>query len=98
MVDILLVGIGFMPYSILLHEWKALGHRHGVPIYPSLNTRPLPRLYKQRLKRVSAWYEYIRAAAAWWWHKGVDGIYIFNLFTQEEKMLDPWIRNSSTLR
>lgn len=89
MVDILLVGIGFMPYSILLDECKALGHRHEVPIYPSLNTRPLSRLYKQRLKRVSAWYEYIRAAAAWWWHKGVDGIYIFNLFTQEEKDVGP---------
>ena len=83
LVDVLVVGMGFVPYNFRLDEWLALGERYGLPIYPSLNTRPLFRLYRERMKRVSAWHEYIRAAAAWWWHNGADGVYLFNLFTHE---------------
>ena len=85
LVDALVVGMGFMPYTIRLDRWKELGKRYDVPVYPSLNTRPLSRLYKDRMKRVAAWHEYIRAAAALWWHSGADGIYLFNLFTHHEE-------------
>ena len=78
LVDILVVGMGFMPFSLQLKQWTALGERYGVPIYPSLNTRPLRRFHQTR---PSGWHQYIRAAAAWWWQQGVDGVYLFNLFT-----------------
>ncbi len=89
LVDVLVVGMGNMPFAIRLDEWKALGARHGVPVYPSLNARPLFRYHQgekqQALNRGSAASdEYIRAAAAWWWHNGVDGIYLFNFFTRED--------------
>ncbi len=85
LVDVLIVGMGFMPFTLRLDQWKALGERYGVPIYPSLNTRPLRRFHKNRLNRSSAWHEYIHAAAAWWWHNGAGGIYLFNLFTHENE-------------
>ena len=90
LVDVLTVGMGYLPYVIPMDEWKALGARHGVPIYPSLNTNTFMDWYKQlsgpkRLERVSAWRDAIRAAAAWWWAEGADGINIFNLYCQEDR-------------
>lgn len=84
LVDVLIVGMGSMPFTLRLDRWKALGECYGVRIYPSLNARPLVRLDRQRTHRGSAWNEYIRAAAAWWWYNGADGIYLFNLFTHED--------------
>lgn len=76
----MIVGMGFTPFALRLDQWKALGQRYGLAIYPSLNTRPLRRFHQSD---PCAWHEYIRAAAAWWWHNGVDGTYLFNLFTYE---------------
>ena len=84
LVDVLVVGMGFMPFTIGLDRWRALGDRYGVPIYPALNTRPIMRMYEERRKRTSDWRNYIRAAAAWWWHSQTDGVYLFNLFTHED--------------
>jgi hypothetical protein len=81
LVDVLVVGMGSMPFTLDLDTWKAVGERHGAPIYPSLN--PSQKYYK-RMDRVSASHEHIRAAAAWWWQNEVDGIYLFNLFTQDD--------------
>ena len=88
LIDVLTVGMGYLPYVLPLDEWKALGAKYGVPIYPSINTNTFIEWYKQfsgpkRLERVSAWHDAIRATAAWWWANGTDGIYIFNLFCQE---------------
>ena len=81
LVDVLVVGLGYMPFTLDLESWQALGERYGVPIYPSLNPR---KPFHEMIGRVSASHEYIRAAAAWWWQNDVDGIYLFNLFTQED--------------
>jgi hypothetical protein len=87
LVDVLVVGMGYMPFTIDLDHWKALGERYGVSVYPSLNVRPLFRYHQgekqQALNRgSSASDEYIRATADWWWHNEVDGIYLFNFFTR----------------
>ena len=87
LVDVLVVGMGFMPFTLRLDQWREMDDRYGVPIYPSINTRPLFRLYKERLRRPSAWQQYIRAAAAWWWQSGADGVYLFNLFTHEDDVV-----------
>ena len=84
LVDVLVVGMGSMPFAIRLDQWNTLGQRYGVPIYPSLNTRHLSWLYKERMLPVSALHEYMRGAAAWWWHNSADGVYLFNVFTHED--------------
>ena len=84
LIDVLVVGMGSMPFSIPLDQWKSLGERYGVAVYPSLNTRHLFRLHKERMLPVSSLDEYIRGAAAWWWHNDADGVYLFNLFTLED--------------
>ena len=87
LVDVLVVGMGFMPFTLRLDQWREMDDRYGVPIYPSINTRLLFRLYNERLRRPSAWQQYIRAAAAWWWQSGADGVYLFNLFTHEDDVV-----------
>ena len=84
LVDVLVVGMGFSPFTIDLQRWKEFGARYDIPIYPSLNTRPYGRLYRDRLGRETIWPEFLRGVASWWWHQQVDGVYLFNLFTQEE--------------
>jgi hypothetical protein len=84
LVDVLVVGMGHMVFALDLDCWNTVGERYNVPIYPSLNARPFNRLNEGRLERDSAWHEYIRGAAAWWWSNKADGIYLFNLFTHED--------------
>ena len=91
LIDVLTVGMGYLPYVLPLDEWKALGAKYCVPIYPSINTNTFTDWYRQasgpkRLERVSARHDAILATAAWWWANGADGIYIFNLFCQDKCM------------
>ena len=81
LVDVLVVGMGSMPFTLDLDSWKTVGEHYGVPIYPSLNPS---RSSFERMEQVSASHEHIRAAAAWWWQGDVDGIYLFNLFTRDD--------------
>ena len=94
LVDILTVGMGYLPYALPMAGWKALGAKYGVPVYPSLNTNTFvdwykPRTSPTRFERVGAWHEAIRATAAWWWANGADGINIFNLYCQEDESVGP---------
>lgn len=94
LVDVLTVGMGYLPYAVPMGEWQALGARYGVPVYPSLNTNTFIDWYKQRngpkrFDRVSAWHDALRATAAWWWANGADGINIFNLYCQEDERIGP---------
>ena len=89
LIDILTLGMGYLPYVLKLDQWRSLGDEYGVPVYPSVSTNTFNRWYKERMNRVSAWHEAIRAAAAWWWQEGADGIYLFNLFCQEDTRVGP---------
>ena len=93
LIDVLAVGMGYLPYVLKLDQWRALGQEHGVPVYPSVNTNTYIPWYKERMKRVSAWHEAIRATAAWWWQEGADGIYLFNVFCQEDDHVGPMARD-----
>ena len=84
LVDIVVAGMGFNPYKIPIDNWKELGSRYGIPIYTSLNTRPLFKLYRDTFRSSSAWIKYIRGVADWWRYCNVDGIYLFNLFAHCE--------------
>jgi hypothetical protein len=81
LVDVLVAGMGLMPFTFNLEGWKAVGERYGVSVYPSFCARPPLRWCPEIAAQPYAWQEYIRGAAAWWWHEGVNGIYLFNFFT-----------------
>ncbi len=94
LVDILTVGMGYLPYALRMDQWQSLGENCGVPVYPSLNTNTFIEWYKQRdgprrLDRVSAWHDALRATAAWWYANGAPGINIFNLYCQEDRSVGP---------
>ena len=84
LVDVLVVGMGYLPYALRLDQWLALGRKHGVPVYPSMNTNTFAPWSRDLLRDPSAWHRAIRAAAAHFWHEGADGIYLFNVFCMED--------------
>ncbi len=62
-----------------LNPWEyliELGHRYGVPVYPSLSDARVEG--ETRFSRNSL--ESYRARALWAWTAGADGIYLFNYF------------------
>ena len=77
LVDILIPGEWeFSPWE----KWVALGHKHGVPVYPCLSwtgskkRKGLPSMQKG-IPMGS-----LRSRATNVWHSGADGIQTFNLF------------------
>lgn len=85
LIDVLVVGMGYLPYSVRLDQWLALGRQYHVPVYPSVNTNTYAGWYQELFKRDEAWHEAIRASSDYYWQQGVDGIYLFNLFCQAEE-------------
>jgi len=73
LVDLLIAGNGYVPFSMAAIEIIELGHKHGIPVYPRLNVNTGDRLF---WRHVEAW----RGAAANFWQAGADGIYLFNAF------------------
>ena len=84
LIDVLVVGMGYLPYSLRLDRWLALGRRHGVPVYPSVNTNTYTDWWKDAFQRPAAWHEAIRAHSAYYWQEGADGMYLFNFFCQQD--------------
>lgn len=94
LVDVLVVGMGYLPYALRLDEWLALGRKHGVPVYPSMNTNTFSAWPKEISWAPTVWHQAIRAAAAHFWHEGADGIYLFNVFCMEDKNVGPMAREA----
>ncbi len=78
-----------MPYVLRLDEWLALGRRYGVPVYPSVNTNTYTGWWKEHFQSVAAFQQAVRASSAHFWQQGADGLYLFNLFCQEDRRLGP---------
>lgn len=85
LIDVLIVGAGYLPYAVPCHEWVSLGKHYGVPIYPSVNTNTYLPLCRDLPRRPQAFPEAVRAHAAHYWHEGFEGQYLFNLFCMDEK-------------
>ncbi len=80
-LDAIIAGPGTNFSSCPLERWVALAHRHGVPVYGSLerqNRNNVPRYGTP---------ETLRAAIATLWHKGADGLYFFNYYLRDEMTL-----------
>ena len=84
LVDVLVVGMGYMPYVLPLDRWMALGGRYGVPVYPSVNTNTYAADW-MRLHGRPVFHEALRASSGYYWQEGADGLYVFNLFCQGDK-------------
>ncbi|MFC1452069.1 hypothetical protein ACFLSJ_01840 [Verrucomicrobiota bacterium] len=84
-VDVLVAGMGYLPYRMALDEWQALGKQYGVPVYPSVNTN----IYRGwgSVLGTPVFHEAVRASSAYYWQQGADGLYIFNLFCQQDKRI-----------
>ena len=71
----------YMPSGYFrLNDWErsvALGHRHGVKVYPSLDESRVRDGAAKALRQTVQSYRG-RAAAAW--QAGADGVYVFNSF------------------
>ncbi len=80
LVDVLVVGMGYLPYCMRLNEWLGLGRRHGVPVYPSVNTNIYSRWAREVHDNQDVWREAIRGSSAYYWSQDADGVYIFNSF------------------
>ena len=68
LVDRLLVGGGYVPYTSPYEELVRLGHDHDVPVYPCINCG-LPELGSDAA---------FRGAASNIYRAGADGIYLWN--------------------
>ena len=93
LVDVLVVGMGYLPYALRLDQWLAQGRRCGVPVYPSVNTNTYIRWWKELFHRPSAWQEAVRAGYAYYRQQGAEGVYVFNLFCLEDKNVGPLPRD-----
>ncbi|MCK4849738.1 MAG: hypothetical protein KAT11_00230 [Phycisphaerae bacterium] len=81
LVDILIAGGGYAPFTLPVEEFVKVAHQYSVPVYPCIN-----RQAPQQEQEVSGGTitEGIRAVAANWYRAGADGIYFWNLGTPFE--------------
>ena len=73
LVDILIVGGGYAPFTLPPAELTEMAHQYGVMVYPCINQGPAQTVSD------GAFLECVRALAANWYQAGADGIYIWNL-------------------
>jgi hypothetical protein len=73
LVDILIAGGGYAPFTLQVPEFTELAHQYDVPVYPCINQGAAENLSR------GAFLECVRALAANWYRAGADGIYTWNL-------------------
>jgi len=78
LIDIIIAGNGYVPFSPRALDMIDVGRRHGAPVYIRLNanTGGSRRPYH---KRIEAW----RGFAANAWTAGASGVYVFNTYDRE---------------
>ena len=74
LVDILVVGGGYAPFSLSVDKIANVAHNHKIAIYPCINTGALTAVTSQSTFRYGVW-----ALAHKWYSQGANGVYLFNL-------------------
>ena len=88
LVDILIIGGGYTPFTLDISDYVELAGPYGVPIYPCINMGTV----------LNDTLAVSRALASRWYHADADGIYTFNFGTPfEYKTGDDLIENRSRL-
>ena len=70
LVDLLVTGGGYLPFTMPTKELTELGHAHDVPVYPTISASGM------KGRTAEGW----RGAASNAWSSHADGIYLFNIF------------------
>lgn len=78
LVDILIAGGGYSPFSLPTEEFTQIAHNYRVLVYPCINQGAA-----QNVSRGS-FLEGVRALATNWFQSGANGIYLWNLGTPFE--------------
>ena len=78
LVDIVIPGLGYSPFSVPVKEFIDLAHRHDKKVYPCIN-RKAPQKVPDEF--ISAGF---RGVATNWYADGADGIFFWNLGTPFE--------------
>ena len=78
LVDILIAGGGYAPFTLSVAHFTDVAHRYGVPVYPCINTGTADDMSG------GAFRECVRALATNWYRAGADGIYLWNSGTPFE--------------
>ncbi len=78
LLDILIAGGGYAPFSLPVEELVEAARPHSVPVYPCVN--------QGTANRVSggSFLEGVRGLASNWYRAGADGLYFWNLGTPFE--------------
>ena len=77
LLDVLVIGEGYVPLTMPAKGLIELGHEHDVPVYPCIcGSAKTLRTYEQKP-------EIWRAAASNLFSYGADGVMVFNLFPDE---------------
>ena len=84
LVDVLIVGVGYLPYLIPSSEWLSLSKKYGIAVYPAVNTNTYLPWLRETPRGMEAFPNAIRAHAAHYWDSGFEGQYLFNLFCMDE--------------
>lgn len=74
-LDLLVAGFGTKPFSFPIGEWARLGHAYSIPVFGCIENG-LPGQSKK---------EIIRATAQRYWNAGVDGVYLYNHFYDDNR-------------
>ena len=78
LVDVLLVGLGYMPDQLAIGQWVRLAGETGVQVYPSINPNTMRAGAWETLRGKPLFREGMRAYADYYLDQGADGIYLFN--------------------
>ncbi len=93
LIDVLIVGLGYIHCSGKESEWLALGSRYGVPVYPSINAAVYLKKYVKLPEGQPPVAALARGTASYWYKLGFEGIYLFNLFVWEDKGIGGYTRD-----
>ena len=73
LVDILIAGGGYAPFTLPVADFAKAAHQYDVPVYPCVNLAAALHVSE------GAYLECVRALAANWYQADADGIYLWNL-------------------
>ena len=79
-VDVLVVGMGYLPCLLDLRAWKELTDEARVPLYASVDTAVYAVWLQDLFEDHCIWDEANRAASAHFWDQGAAGLYLFNIY------------------
>ncbi len=80
LIDILIPGLGYAPFTEPVAEFVELAHPHDVKVFPCINRKAPQHIDEAHLS------EGFRGATSNWYHMGADGVFFWNLGTPLEGM------------